>query len=376
MAALALLTVLIAPAPSVQVLSDGAAAGFAEQVHEHLQAQERLVPVAPPHTFHPAPPPSLASAEALLGEAEQEYLTLNTKAALHTLERLRREVSPLLYRAEAAGLLAAAHRLRGLIHLYRQELPAAERAFVTASFLNPTFLPNEAAWPPEARLAYVDARSAVLAQSPGTLSVRVEPPEAQVFLDGQPVLLGSGTLEGVAPGEHVLTGYCPGYAPLTVVTAVEGGGRLQEASLFLAALPVPEHINVLAAHVAESEPGPGRQARARRLVTLLGGQHLVLVTQRPPSRPLIQLWNAAGEVQVLPAGAPEDVAQAVAEIIHPRPVPFVPPPPPPSATPWYENWVVWAIAGTVAAVLGGTTAAIVASQQPPPRITIVIGREP
>ncbi len=299
---------------------------------------------------------AVVEATRSLEAAREAYREL---AATHALEAIARGVTAILphsERPEGLLLLARLQRLRGRVNLYQGEKASAAEAFAAAAEWDSEFSPPVEEWPPEARLAYSDARAQRLRSAPGALSVRVEPDCAELFVDGRSRGIGSTSIRNLAPGLHVLSASCPGFERFGATFEVLGDGALTELSVFLPALP---EANAVRARALLDSPASAKQ--------ILLGEPFAYVVIVDRSR---QVWlrDASGATLLGPRELTEPaLPTALQEKIETRESPAR------GAAAWYERPWVWIVAGAVLA--GGTTAAVLAaSRDGDETVRLVIGR--
>jgi hypothetical protein len=321
----------------------------------------------------------------LVDSAHEAYIALSPKTALKKAALARAKLSLGLDHAPAVAELARALRIMGLIHLYEQQQDRAAAAFVSAHVLTPEYKPTANDWPPEARKAYREAINTAESAARGVLSIEVEPKAADVWLDGQHLGTGPTPAPDLLSGEHLLLATCPGYGRVGAVVTVTGGGKLNQAALFLepkpgaqarleqvAALPTALNTEAEAALVQLVE----QQLDADALVVVVGdadaeGQSVVWLFDNKGERlgdaiRLAEGTEVAAEVRrrVLDEKPPQ------ANLMLNEAIPPVVEPPM-----WYERWEVWLVIGSALAVATGTTIYIATSQGQGKRpVTIVIGK--
>jgi len=364
---------LVAAPLQVQVVSQGSAAPLvraAGELRAALAADGRLAVRAEVLVPAEVAAPSVKAAATLVAQAREDYANLDPQAALTKLVGAQESLRPLLDHPGALGQLAAALRVEGLTHLFVDNGKSAARSFASAYFLDPDYSPGAGQWPPEARLAYADAIATARGASTGSLSVRVEPEIARVWIDGRDVGLGSTTLRELARGAHHLLVTCPGHTAFAAVVNVEGDGKLSQASVFLEARSGAREEAMSAFGAAFG--GDSEAMVARQAAAILTAGALVLVTDDAKSRRTVA-WvlddtgaRRGGSVPLGDAAA----AEIAARLLGSDETPVVGP-----ANPWYLRWYTLAAAGAV--VVGGAVALAVAlSQDSTDRVSFHLGDSP
>ncbi|MEL6544278.1 MAG: hypothetical protein AAFQ82_06605, partial [Myxococcota bacterium] len=255
---------------------------------------------------------------------------------------------------EALAVLAQLWRLRGRVSLFMERAEQAARSFALASELDPEFSPTQQEWPPESRLAYSDARASRRRGVPGALSVRVEPACAAVSIDGRRKAIGSTTVNGLAPGAHMLEVRCPGFVPFGAIFEVDGEGTLDERSVFLPPLKNPNGDRARAM----------LDGRGEFSQMVSPGRHRLVVLARRDGSVELRSGAGLGERELLDLDDPSLVTQIEERLLEPAPA---------EDRAWYERPWVWVVAGVV--VAGAATTAIVATQsEDTERLRLVIGR--
>jgi hypothetical protein len=333
-----------------------------------LAADERLWVAEDVLVPAPMTVPAPEQAGALVRAARTSYANLQPHDAMAKLAMAREHLRTLLDAPGAALELAAALRVEGLTLLFLEKPDQAAERFVSAHFLAPAFSPDAGAWPPEARLAYADAVAAARREESGSLSVRVQPESARVWLDGREVGLGATTVRDLTRGTHHLLVTCPGYTPFAAAVSVEGGGHLDEASVFLESRPRAETATAL----ADAFAGPSETAVARQVAAVLGVDALVVVMDDAGARQTV-VWVLDAEGARLGSAIPllaDAAAEVATRIAGPRQPGVVA-----EATPWYLRWYTLVGAGVV--LVGGAVALGVAlNQDTEDRVSFHLGPAP
>jgi hypothetical protein len=309
-----------------------------------------------------------------LDEARGAVTRLDPPAALEATAVAAERARACLDHPPAVSGLAEAARLRGRILLFTGNVAEASQSFRTAAFLEPGFVPAVEAWPPEARLAYADARGSRAAGA-GVLSIEVEPREAELWLDGRYLGQGPTTVSGVEPGDHQLLATCVGASRRAAAVSVAGQGRLEKATLFLEALPPGKAPSSAAAALTAADGSVRLAVVARQAAQRLGADALVLLTGGVGAGGRARCLDRRGETCFDEAGAePEVVAAGLSRWTAGRELMTAPVVAPP--TPWYSRWPVWAGAGAAAAVIGGTVAIVRARSRTERRVDLYLGQTP
>ena len=378
------LAVVLAAPPYVRVVAapEPAAVQAAQALRDTLAASGRLllddvVLVAEDGATSLSNAVSLQEARSLVQEAHGLYTALSAPEALAKIGEARALLGLLLDHPDGAALLAEAMRIKGLVHLFMEKPRQASAAFFSAYLLDPEYIPDALQWPPEARLAYADAIAAARRDPGGILSFDVQPPAAVVWLNGKKAGIGPTTVSGVAPGEHFVLATCPGYNRVTAVVTVLGGGKLNQAALYLEELPEETARRAQVAAFAAAFDHEDEKAAAKLLAEQLEAEVLVWVTPRAGAQ---AAWVLAGsgerlrDAVVVVSG--NDAAREVEVAILGEPAPALTQPVPeavPPAPVWYERWEVWLVLGAAAAVIGATAVYIGASQGQNQSMTFYLG---
>lgn len=303
---------------------------------------------------HPPPEAARLAATLALESAREAFRELDGDRALEEISRGIVQALPHSDHHEALRLLARLLRLRGRVYLYRGERELAAEAFGAAADWDTEFSPRVEEWPPEARLAYSDARALRLRSAPGAVSVRLQPSCAEVFVDGRSRGRGSTTVRNLAPGLHVLAAACPGYERFGATFEVEGDGTLTEVSIFLPELPDGDAWRARALMESPEQFGPVLASEPFVAVLLVDTERQVrlLRSDGVPIAETLQLDDPA-----LPT--------ILIEKLESRD--------PPVTRAWYERPWVWIVTGVVVAG-AATGAALAASRGDDETVRLVIGR--
>jgi hypothetical protein len=265
-------------------------------------------------------PPQLAEAEQHFERAQEWIRQQRWSEAISELEAARRlaDTSRVLYE------LGRAQRALG----HHAQAIAAYREFLRRS--------GELVAP-----AIRDEVQAYLRDAVGHLTLRVEPLEATVTIDGTAVPPGTTSIE-VDPGRHLVgataRGFRPALQPIEVAT-----GAIETVTLRLEMVPVTGRL-----HVQSSVPSA---------MIWLDGEEEVGVgsadCELRPGRHIVRV-SAAGYQQFR-----EEISVTAGEVVHLRPalVPIR------SGSIWSSPWL-WAGIGVVVVVVGGVAAGVAASMTP------------
>lgn len=144
---------------------------------------------------------------ALLRDGWRAYIAADLDIASTTLSAAAAACEPILALDGAARLYADISLRQGVVSMRRGDRPAAERAFTVARALDSTRQLSLTAYPPEVIQAYERATPA-----PGTasVSIRVHPESAHVFMDDRPVPAASSAIT-LALAPHLIVARAPGY---------------------------------------------------------------------------------------------------------------------------------------------------------------------
>jgi hypothetical protein len=196
-------------------------------------------------------------------------------------------------------------------------------------------------------------------QRSGQLSVRTTPPQATVWVDGQPA--GRGPVRLQLPwGEHFVA---VGQIGETAGRVVKVG---EESAVSLDARQAESRWRELGQRagatwivvVQLSREGRRTRIRARALPMRAGESPRVLASALVDERQL--------------GGAADELAARLAARLAPAPVAPPPPPPPRRRTKLLRAWWFWT--AVIVVVAGVATAAVVATRDRDPRVQLVLER--
>jgi hypothetical protein len=317
----------------------------------------------------------LDDAQALVDEGQRHFDAMEFGTALDCLARGQTVLVAHTDLARASRLLALLMRIRGRVYLANHQAETAEEQFACAARLDPDFVPPADEWPPPSRLAYSDAVIAARRRAPVSLSVRVRPDHARLYLDGSPVGLGATTLAAIQPGLHVLLASGIGLVTVGTLVRAAPGEPLAEISLFAENLPAAQAhqqaFNALAASDVEKNDVTLRQALA-----VLAPARLLRVSANATggffARWLLPAPNSS-PVSVALTDMHEAAAVLIGALSSPAAVPGPKEAKPGilAAVPWYA----WTLGGVLAAGLA-TGGVLWATHRSSDRVNLVIPGRP
>ncbi|MEE8410574.1 MAG: PEGA domain-containing protein [Myxococcota bacterium] len=316
----------------------------------------------------------LDAARIAIDDAHQDYNRLSPQSALSRATDAETHLRRWLDRSDVPPLLARALRLKGLTLLYLERNDEAKVAFAAASALDPSFGPGAEEWPPEARLLYADTVAETKRRAPGSLSVRVTPEAATVWLDGRNVGNGSTTVAKVAPGVHYLLVVCPAHERFAGVVTVDGGGKLSQASVFLNSIDGASGRGAAVAALDEAWNSEREKTVARQIAAVLQADAVVMVSPNPhrsTDPPVAWILGSDGERRggfVTLASSAAGAAEIIGRLFGITDIAPVEP-----TTPWYARWTTWVIAGGAAAVVGGSILIYAMTRDKPDRLNFYTG---
>lgn len=312
-------------------------------------------------------PKVLGEARSLLEKAKTAEAQLRANETLQSIEALATILTPHLYLDSAVKVLAEGLRIKGRAHLYLDEPASANEVFISASFLDPAFSPDERVWPPKARLAYADSVASARNVSPGTLTIQLNPAFCDLWVDGKSKGRGSSTLSKTQPGEHFLCAACIGHQSIGARVITHPNGKLSQASLFL-----EKRADQNAAQwVVEASQSPRGSRASAELMQLLQTDFLLMSSKGNGSEWVLS--NAKGEL----LGAPFSKSRSSQELVD-----FIKlhlnsdwtSTPPAQVLPWYGQWQTWALTGVIVAVGIGVGTYHIAQNDREDRVRLVVGR--
>ncbi len=310
---------------------------------------------------------ALLKANALIEKAKIAATQLQAAETIQLIESLGARLAPYTYLQSAVALLAEGLRIKGRAHLYLDEPALAKEAFVSASFLEPAFSPDELVWPPKARLSYADSVASSRNVSSGSLTVQLKPAFCDLWVDGQLQGRGSSTLPNIQPGEHFLGAACVGHQPLGVRVITQPGGKLSQGFLYLKKVPDQTSSD----WVSQAMHSPRGSWVYSELIHLLQTDFLLATSKRRPSEWV--LVNAKGEILGEPfpkSRPPEELIDFIHLHLHTDWSSV----PPPQVLPWYQQWQAWALTGVVVAIGIGVGTYHIAQNNREDRVRLVVGR--
>lgn len=238
-----------------------------------------------------------------LGEATQAFERaarafdgLEIDNATTEMQQIEQTLGPCAWEPAARRLLARTYLLHGRLHLVAQRPTEATALFVLATRLDAAEVPDETEWPPPARAHYETARAQQGQRAAGTLTLRVTPTNATLWLDGRARGTGDTTLTEVTAGGHHLVARAEGYISAATVVDVHEPPLHTELSLFLEPLSAEANRVVPLDSAAPTTPtaSPARPSLMRHWpwaalgTALIGGAALwVALERRDPTVNLV-----------------------------------------------------------------------------------------
>lgn len=154
------------------------------------------------------------------------------------------------------------------------ETKAAELEAEKLLSMDPTarFSPNY--FPPEFITFVEKTRAAVLAEADGVLEVKTGAVPARVYVDGEFRGASPVKVTGLTRAEHFITALAPGYA------VARERARAGEVSLELRPTESAPRVKAAMERIADDAEGPGRDAAAVELATLVGTPQVLVLLAR------------------------------------------------------------------------------------------------
>ncbi len=319
----------------------------------------------------PARVRGIVEVESLLAQARTAASMLDERAALGALHRAVAVCEAHADVPGSAAWLAEAEATFGLVAAQAGRPDLADPALAQAALLDPSRALRAAEASPE-----VVARARALAAQArpfGRFEVRASAPDAQVYLDDQPIGLAPQTIR-TRVGRHVVRIEAPGHVGYgRVIDVFEG--NLAPLDVVLSEDPAIGAARAFADVVRDVRVGG--LASSLRALSAAGSsvREVWLVEVGPAERAIFVPCDASG------CGAPQRLeredAPRVGAIVAERDESaitrarnWVREPPEHGdggttepTTPWYDHWYVWAIAGAVVTA-GVTTTVILALPEP------------
>jgi hypothetical protein len=314
----------------------------------------------------------LEAGRLLVNAAQRDYANLAVEAALSGIGEAEQRLRNMLRRPEAPRLLARALRLRALTLLFQEEREEASVSFATSFFLDPEFSPAAQEWPPEARLAYSDAVAKLRHTASGSLSIRVQPEIAEIWVDGRRVGSGLNTVGDLRPGQHYLSVFCPGFMPFSAVVSIKGDGKLDHASVFLEELSADKRDRRAVAELVHNFGGPRESVIVKQVAHLLKAENLVVVG-KPPDGNEWTAWVLSADGQRRGGGFSLTDTVLAAAGISARVLGIATSSADELHEPWYTRWYTWVVAGGLVAGMIGVSIYAATRQDRPERVTFVLG---
>jgi hypothetical protein len=220
----------------------------------------------------------LARAHQLMSDATAAFKSLEYDSAFDKLRQadsVLRGLTPLL---DATAALAEVNLLLGQVQLGRKDEARALEAFRVARRLAPGLTAlDPGKYRPQVVQLWDKAATPAEAGKTGVLVVTSEPPEAAVWVDGQPVGVTPLELPGVIAGEHYVGTFLAGHAPRMERVTIKADARVEQ-SVLLSRLPAEQRARSLRFALMRGTDLPLKRAAAL-LADVASVDVLVLVRQ-------------------------------------------------------------------------------------------------
>jgi len=156
-----------------------------------------------------------AGAAAEMGRIHDDLTELRFEKALAGVEALLSR--PSLSEPDRVQALV----LRSEAHVALGDLGAAERDYEAILLLRPAYVPEASLTPRKAMQRFDKVRAALV----GTLTLVLDPPDAELFVNGRAVTVDPAGQVHVLAGEHELRAEASGFDALEQTAVVEAGGE-------------------------------------------------------------------------------------------------------------------------------------------------------
>ena len=301
----------------------------------------------------------LDEAQYYLAEGQRHFEAMQITEAISSLARAQTILLAHASSVRGARMLAKVCRFRGRVFLADQQSGAADEQFAAAARLDPDFVPPADDWPPPARLAFADAVASARRKPGVSLSIHVQPPYAQLWLDGAPVGVGPTTLASAQSGLHVLFAAGVGLAPMSMLVRVSDSQPSTDVSVFVESLPARESRQAAVDALAAGGDADSGEVTVRQALAVLAPEQVLLLRHNGAGK-VSARWLSTAASPNAGSVTVDDPAEAAAMLMAMQSLPA--PAVASSAAvgllakvPWYA----WTIGAVV--VAGAATAGIVAA---------------
>jgi hypothetical protein len=254
-----------------------------------------------------------------LDEAWQNYYRLDFKGSLDLLEESGSSLDRLTDPEAAADLIFERAMLAGM-NRRALDLAEAELDFMAAAAVAGSNEPTTELYSPDIITAYRHARRSLLNSSAATFSVKTDPADAEVYLDGVPAMTGNPVKMEIKPGRHVLNIRAPGYRDhLEIVDMGNWENRAVEVALEPGLIPSPEGAFLAGRLLA------GDRRLIANLASVVDADLLLLPGQVEGA---LKAWivddggNVLSETTLAGEGVPGNPSEAMTALMKPFRVPL------------------------------------------------------
>jgi len=327
------------------------------------------LPLGPLEPVGPDPEErSVTEAEGALDRARKLYYDVQPARAAGLLEAELRARGAALARARRYDLLAKL-RLWHAVCLLKQSETAAARTALASAILLGHGPPDGARFPPSVAKAFESVRRQLAVEPRARVEVELEPADAQVWVDGQPLAAGAE----LAPGEHWLLAESPGHLATARPVQLDSGRTTRlKLTLYPADRSVLRRQLQTLASRGELDPRSPRIAHA--LCRWRGVRQALLVDEGPTELTLTRLdcehGQTTGRFREKLTRAPTElvVQRALSQLWSPGERVPTRSPGPTTSRPFYKRWWFWTLVGAAAA--GATAAGVVLGTRGPGTYTL------
>jgi hypothetical protein len=166
-------------------------------------------------------PPQASPFEASLADARRSFDALDYERAIPALDALITQLELRSSDATLRSTLAAAYELRGRARFGTADSAGARSDFHAMLVLAPSYaLPAQVS--PRVVTLFNEVKRATI----GTVTISVNPPEAELELDGAP-FVQTGQPIPISAGSHTIAGKRVGYSPSTEMFDVPAAGAIE-----------------------------------------------------------------------------------------------------------------------------------------------------